>query len=121
LSDDGIRRDRSATLLCWNVAGRVRRLAEQLERVVELLADVICLQEATRSTVDLWRERLADAGWAHSAAATMPDQASGRGRPLIVVTVARRPLTLVPVGEYLHDWRRQGLSDHSPLFAQLNW
>ena len=29
----------------------------------------------------------------------------------------------VSVGElsYLHDWRRAGLSDHSPLFARLAW
>jgi endonuclease/exonuclease/phosphatase family metal-dependent hydrolase len=28
----------------------------------------------------------------------------------------------VPRIEYLHDWRRQaGLSDHSPLYADLRW
>jgi endonuclease/exonuclease/phosphatase family metal-dependent hydrolase len=23
--------------------------------------------------------------------------------------------------EYLHDWRKEGLSDHSPLLATLEW
>jgi exodeoxyribonuclease-3 len=28
---------------------------------------------------------------------------------------------IVPEIEYLHDWRDAGLSDHSPLFASLEW
>jgi exonuclease III len=70
-----------------------------MERVVELAPDVICLQETTRSTLDLWRSQLADAGWAHSAAATVPDPAGGRGRPLVVLTAAREPLTAVAIAD----------------------
>jgi exonuclease III len=36
-----------ATLVSWNVAGRVRRQAEQAERVTALTPDIVCLQEVT--------------------------------------------------------------------------
>lgn len=34
-----------AVLVCWNVAGRVRRQAAQAERVTALAPDIVCLQE----------------------------------------------------------------------------
>lgn len=38
------------TLLCWNVAGRVRWLPKQVACAVELGADLFCLQETTVAT-----------------------------------------------------------------------
>jgi exonuclease III len=82
-------------LLSWNVAGRVKRLPEQAERLLELGADVVCLQEITRSTLPRWRELLHDAGYvgiAHGELAVVE-----RERPLAVLTASRTPLHAVLV------------------------
>lgn len=86
------------SVLSWNVAGRVGRLQEQQERVMELAPDVICLQETTLTTVLLWEQRLADAGWRHAAAAEGgPAVSAGRSRPLLAFTAARSPLDPVEI------------------------
>jgi exonuclease III len=88
------------TLVSWNVAGRVHRLDEQHVRIIDLNADVICLQEITLSTLDSWRQRLSDAGWFHTATASTAD-ASGaqRARPLLTFTAARLPLSTVDIAD----------------------
>lgn len=83
-------------LLCWNVAGRVRRLAEQQAAVAASGADVICLQEATVSTAVAWEERLRAAGWPYVAIADPSEAlAAGRSRPLLALTAARAPIEVV--------------------------
>ncbi len=79
-------------LLSWNVAGRVARLGEQVQRVVELDADVVCLQEITRTTTDPWHETLAASGYHVAQAELAPT-----GRPLGVLTASRRPATPLSV------------------------
>jgi exodeoxyribonuclease-3 len=89
---------RDATLLCWNVAGRVRRLAEQAARVVDLGADIVCLQETTVATSVSWAALLAQKGWPHVAIATPePAIAVGRSRPLMALTATRTSLDVVEV------------------------
>jgi Tfp pilus assembly protein PilN len=44
------------TLLSWNVAGRVRRLREQAERVIGLGAGAVCLQEVSGTSARVWME-----------------------------------------------------------------
>jgi exonuclease III len=51
-----------ATLVCWNVAGRLRRQAEQAERVRAVAPDIVCLQEVILSSEGPWTERLTAAG-----------------------------------------------------------
>jgi exodeoxyribonuclease-3 len=84
-------------LVSWNLAGRVKRLDEQAERLAELDADVVCLQELTRGTLPVWRERLLQAGY---VAAEHPDvsAATGRTRPLFVLTALRQGARHVAVG-----------------------
>jgi exonuclease III len=82
-------------LLSWNVAGRVKRLSEQAERLLELDADVVCLQEITRSTLPRWRSLLHEAGYVgieHGELAV-----AERERPLAVLTASRMPLHAVQV------------------------
>ena len=58
-------------------------------------ADVICLQETTPRTLELWTAQLAGAGYrgiAHGALAH-----AGQPRPLAVLSAARQPLRPVPV------------------------
>ncbi len=87
-----------ATLLCWNVAGRVRQVPDQLDRVRERAPDVVCLQEITARTSPLWREGLLRGGWEHIAmASAQPAREAGRSRPLSVLTAARAPLEAVAV------------------------
>jgi exonuclease III len=85
-----------ALLLSWNVAGRVRRLDEQLELVAAAGADLICLQEVTRSTLGAWSAMLTGGGWQGIALPMLPSGGSGR-RVLSVLTAARRPVRTVPV------------------------
>ncbi|MEA2160876.1 MAG: exodeoxyribonuclease [Solirubrobacteraceae bacterium] len=83
----------SARLLCWNVAGRVQRLPEQLESIRAAGPDLICLQEVTKTTQPRWEQLLGEAGWPHVAVAS-PRSAleHGRTRPLLTLTAARVPL-----------------------------
>jgi exonuclease III len=78
-------------LLSWNVAGRVKRLEEQAERVLALGAEVVCLQELTRNTVALWQRRLGDAGYLGIEHGDL-SELRGRTRPLAVLTACRFPV-----------------------------
>ena len=82
-------------LLSWNVAGRVKRLPEQAERLLELDADVMCLQEVTRSTLPQWRVLLEEAGYVGIEHGEL--QGTGRKQPLAVLTASRTPLHAVLV------------------------
>lgn len=95
-------------LLSWNVAGRVKRLPEQAERLLELNADVVCLQEVTRSTLPRWQALLRDAGYSgieHGELAT-----TGRNKPLAVLTAARTSLHAVLVDDV--PWPERVLAVH---------
>jgi exonuclease III len=82
-------------LVSWNIAGRVKRLPEQAERVLALDADVVCLQELTPNTLSVWQALLAEAGYHGIAHADLP--AAGRSRPLVVLTASRNTLHAVLV------------------------
>lgn len=79
-------------LVSWNVAGRVTRLAEQVETVGASGAEVVCLQEITPSTLRPWREGLADIGYPHVLTSIddwLPGEPSPEGRRLGVLTASR--------------------------------
>jgi exonuclease III len=84
-------------VLTWNVAGRVKRQAEQAAVVAAAGADVVALQEVTARTLPLWREALAAAGLAHAATA-LGGPAEGR-RALGTLTASRTPLEPLPPPE----------------------
>jgi endonuclease/exonuclease/phosphatase family metal-dependent hydrolase len=83
-------------VLSWNLAGRVRRLPEQADHVLDVGADVICLQELTRRTLAVWREILGTAWYAGVEHACV-DRQGDRARPLVVLTACRTPITRVAV------------------------
>jgi exonuclease III len=83
-------------LVSWNVAGRVRLLEQQVQRLLALGPDLICLQEITASTLPLWRERLQDAGYP-SVVDAKPAKALPRARPRIVISAGRAALRSVAV------------------------
>ena len=84
-------------LVSWNAAGRKTRLHEQVDRVLELEPDVVCLQEVTPVTAEPWLERLADAGLS-GVLAPLPATREG-SRPLAVLTASRDPAEVVPVAD----------------------
>ncbi len=87
-----------AALLCWNVAGRVKRLAEQAELVLAARPDVVCLQEVTSATAGLWTELLLGGGLAHIAAGDVAAaRAQGRSRLLSTLTASRISQQVVSV------------------------
>ena len=74
-------------MLTWNVAGRVKRRAEQAEAVLGAGAGVIALQEVTPTTVAGWRDDLTAAGY---DVATTPDGPRPEGRRRLGVLTAAR-------------------------------
>jgi exonuclease III len=90
----------AATLVCWNLAGRVRRLDEQAERVAACHPDLVCLQEVTARTVAPWTAHLRTCGLPHVAVGeAAPAIAARRDRPLLTLTASRGALTVEPVPE----------------------
>ena len=79
------------TVLSWNVAGRLSRLDEQVDRVLAHAPDVICLQEVIPNALPRWTERLQAAGYAVAASAVAPD--APRVHRLGVLVASRHPLT----------------------------
>ncbi len=101
-------------LVSWNVAGRVKRLEEQAQRLLGLRADTICLQEITRSTLPRWQTLLDDAGYLgveHGA----PD--GGRSRPLMVLTACREPIEPVAIDGV--PWPERALAVRTPTGLEL--
>jgi len=117
----------NATLLCWNVAGRLGRLQEQARLVIDANPDLICLQEITSKSAPSWIELLTASGWKHVA---LPEQTAGvsqqHRRALSALTAARVPLTIrdvegVPWAERVLCTRADGLellNVHSPISAR---
>jgi exonuclease III len=111
-------------LVSWNVAGRRSRLAEQVERVLGLSPDVVCLQEVTPATARPWAQRLEEARLA-TAVAPLPASRDG-SRPLGVLIAAREPQSVelvedVPWPERALALRVGGLeivNVHSPISAK---
>lgn len=95
-------------LVSWNLAGRVKRLPEQAERLLELDADVLCLQELTRSTIPIWRDLLETAGYAGIAHGDL--STTTRNRPLAVLTATRSSLHAVLVDDV--PWSERVLAVH---------
>ncbi|HEX3834887.1 MAG TPA: endonuclease/exonuclease/phosphatase family protein [Solirubrobacteraceae bacterium] len=77
-----------ATLVCWNVAGRLRRQAVQAERVTALSPDIVCLQEVIAGAVGPWTKHLTEAGLDDVRLAELP-AAGGRDRPLLTLVASR--------------------------------
>jgi exonuclease III len=84
-------------LLCWNVAGRVRSLPNQVAVVVGIAPDVVCLQEVTSATREHWVAALSEAGLCNIAVAEAEAQDCPSRRPLHVLTAARRPISTTAV------------------------
>jgi exonuclease III len=82
-------------LITWNVARRVRTLAEQAAALGERKPDVIALQEVTDTTLPLWEAACATIGLPHVACTLRdaePDRAPATRRRTGVLLAARSPL-----------------------------
>jgi endonuclease/exonuclease/phosphatase family metal-dependent hydrolase len=84
-------------LLTWNVAGRVRAVAEQAAALAELPVDVVALQEVRATAAAAWEDALAALGYT-AQALTLPAAraAADPVRRLGVLTAARHPLHAEP-------------------------
>jgi exonuclease III len=101
-------------LVSWNVAGRVKRLEEQVERLLAVQADTVCLQEMTRSTLPRWQQALSDAGY---SGVQHGDLDAGRSRPLAVLTACRSPIQPVEVQDV--PWPERVLAVRAPDGTEL--
>jgi endonuclease/exonuclease/phosphatase family metal-dependent hydrolase len=84
-----------ARVLTWNVAGRVKGVAAQIEAVVGAGADIVCLQEVTPTTVEAWTAALEGAGLSVAASPWTVDPVGSRR--LAVLVASRSPVAAVPV------------------------
>ena len=83
-------------LLTWNVAGRLSRLDEQVDRALAHDAGVVCLQEVIPNALARWTERLQGAGYAVAASAVAPD--APRVNRLGVLVASRHPILFAGPG-----------------------
>lgn len=79
------------TVLTWNVAGRLSRLDEQVDRVLAHDPGVICLQEVIPNALARWTARLQEAGYAVAASAIAAG--APRVHRLGVLVASRHPLS----------------------------
>ncbi|MGH2909479.1 MAG: endonuclease/exonuclease/phosphatase family protein [Solirubrobacteraceae bacterium] len=86
----------NAVLVCWNVAGRLRRQPEQSARVTALSPDIVCLQEVIPRAVAPWTQTLAAAGLGAVRVAE-PPAAGDRDRPLLTLVASRWTQEVVAV------------------------
>jgi len=86
-----------ATVLTWNVAGRVRRVGEQAAALGARAWDVVALQEVRATALRSWEAALAALGYGHVAAA-LPAGFPARDpeRRLGVLVAARSPVEVLP-------------------------
>jgi exonuclease III len=101
-------------LVSWNVAGRVKRLDEQAERLLAVEADTVCLQEVTRSTLPRWKQHLSEAGY---SGLEHGDLDAGRLRPLAVLIACRMPIQPVEVQSV--PWPERVLAVRTPENVEL--
>jgi exonuclease III len=87
-------------VLTWNVAGRVRSVAEQAEMLAGQSAAVVALQEIRATALAAWEAELSRLGYPH-VVATLP--ADGARRPperrLGVLVASMEPIDLCPAAE----------------------
>lgn len=97
-----------ATLLSWNVAGRVARLDEQIDRVIGYRCDLVCLQEVAPSTAARWATALREDGHAYVEVAQLQPREMAPRRPLSVLIASRWDSSDVPIAEL--PWSERALA-----------
>ena len=89
-----------ATVLTWNVAGRVRGVAEQAAALAARAWDVVALQEVRATALPAWRAALGYLGYKHVLAALPPAGAPpAPERRLGVVIASLAPVEPVAMTE----------------------
>jgi exonuclease III len=119
----------SLRILSWNVAGRVRSVADQAAAVATggEEVDVVALQEVRASAHPAWRDALAAGGWIHQHYSAPPHRGTPERR-LGVLIAARRALEPLPGIEGLPSERYAAARDqatgvevhalHAPISAK---
>jgi endonuclease/exonuclease/phosphatase family metal-dependent hydrolase len=97
-----------ATLLSWNVAGRVARLDEQIDRVIGYRCDLVCLQEVAPSTAARWTTALREDGHAYVEVAQLQPRELAPRRPLSVLIASRCDASDVLIDEL--PWSERALA-----------
>jgi exonuclease III len=103
----------SVVVLNWNVAGRVRSVADQAAAVAERDdADVVALQEVRASAHAAWRDALTAAGWRHQHYSAPPPGGTPERR-LGVLIAARAEIVPLPGIDGL-PWPERHAAAHLP-------
>lgn len=92
-------------------------MGEQAEKVAEIQADVVCLQEISARNAPRWKELLSTAGLEHEIVA-LPPRGAVRPRTLSVLTAARRELRELPIANI--PWAERVLATHTGELEIVN-
>jgi exonuclease III len=88
-----------ATVVTWNVAGRVRTVEQQAAALADQPADVVALQEVRLSSIGPWREALGRLGFEHVVTSLDSHEAGARLAPerrLGVLVASAEPVEALP-------------------------
>lgn len=99
-------------LISWNVANRVKKHAAQLRALEQNAPQIIALQEATATTIPLWRKGLEELGYQVISSFDLVDSHEylTGGRKYGVLTASRWHMEALPPEDFEIPWPERVLS-----------
>ena len=99
-------------LISWNVAGRVKKLADQVDSLSDHEPHIIALQEVTKTTIPSWRKELEERGyWVITSFDLVDDpEVFKGGRKYAVLMSSRWPIKALPPMDFGVPWKERVLS-----------
>lgn len=100
--------EKKMRLISWNIAGRVKKLPEQINALATRKPDVVALQEVTKSNGPLLRGMLNEIGLTHIADTVA--EAIKHKRRYAVLIAGRWPFRPLPAADFNIPWPERLLS-----------
>lgn len=105
---------RTARLVSWNTAGRVRRHADQIAYLKDIRPDILAIQEAIASTIPLWRRWAAEELQLEhfiDSRSLAPDESALIGpQKYAQIFASRFPIQSLPPIDFPIPWQERVLS-----------
>lgn len=98
-------------IVSWNIAGRKSKVNKQIEKLLSQDADIICLQEVIKSTLEVLKKELATNGY---SVVDNNFYASGKQiglRKYCQLIASKKPLTIIDPSHKIL-WKEKYLNAH---------